>query len=189
VITLVISAIVLGLGVPSLWAIIQDNRLTAQANDFISDAFLTRSEAVKRSRRVTMCRCVSDSSGQCVESSGDYTCDTSDATNWNVGWIVFEDVNEDAEHDGGTEEIIRVHDRLPLELDLTGNDKVKDYISYDRRGMSTKADGTFQNGTLCVENANQETASGRILKRVITLNTGGRITTCNPNSTSCGACP
>lgn len=53
-VTLVIAAIVLGLGVPSFSNLIKNNRLTAAANDYIAAVNLARSEAIHRGARVNI---------------------------------------------------------------------------------------------------------------------------------------
>jgi len=187
IVTVAVTAILLTVAIPSFWAVIQDNRLTSQANDFITDTYLARSEAITRGQRVTMCRCVSNAStGQCTENSGQFTCDDGNSTNWNQGWVIFVDADSDAEHDGAaTEPVIRVHERLPAGFDLTGNQFVADYISYDRRGITLMTTGAMQSGTLTLKNANRETAGSKILKRFIVINSSGAVESCNPNHATC----
>lgn len=185
-VTLAVAAILLTVAVPSFWAIIQDNRLTAQTNDFVTDLHLARTEAITRGRRVTMCRCASNSSGQCPESSGQFTCDTASGKNWDQGWVIFVDADQDAQHDGSaTEPVIRVHDRLPLEFDLIGNTPVDNYLSYDRRGLTSTTGGGMQAGTVTLKNADHETAGSKILKRIIKIKSSGAVESCNPNHDTC----
>jgi type IV fimbrial biogenesis protein FimT len=188
-VTVAVAALLMGLAVPSLWSIIQDNRLTAQSNDFLSDIRLARSEAIKRSRRVTMCRCKSDTAGtgKCKENNrGKFTCFKNADYNWDQGWIVFVDADEDTQHDGpDTEEVIRVHDRLPLELDLSGSGAVGKYVSFDHRGMALKRNGKPLSGTLTLENPDNPSGSNRIFKRVISVSSSGLVESCNPNDATC----
>ncbi|MGB5065269.1 MAG: GspH/FimT family pseudopilin, partial [Candidatus Competibacter sp.] len=55
-ITVALAAIVLTLGVPAFQETIRNNRLATTVNDFISSLNLTRSEAIKRGTRVTLCK-------------------------------------------------------------------------------------------------------------------------------------
>ncbi len=50
--TITILAILLGIGIPSLTAFIQNSRVTSQANGLVSSFHLARSEAIKRGAQV-----------------------------------------------------------------------------------------------------------------------------------------
>lgn len=52
--TITILAILLGIGIPSLTAFIQNSRVTSQANGLVSSFHLARSEAIKRGVQVTV---------------------------------------------------------------------------------------------------------------------------------------
>jgi len=86
-ITIVIAGILLAIGIPSMRAMIVENRLTGHVNEFIAAATLARSEAIKRGRPVKICRSVNAESGtnDCsTDPSGDY-----DSSDWGTGWIVI----------------------------------------------------------------------------------------------------
>jgi len=53
-ITLLIAAILISIAVPSFTNVIQNNRITAHANEFLSALSIARSEAIKRSATVTV---------------------------------------------------------------------------------------------------------------------------------------
>lgn len=73
-----VAAIVLTLGVPSFYTLIQNNRATTQVNDLVMALSLARSEAVRRGVPVSLCA-----------SQDQATC--SGGTDWQVGWLVFVD--------------------------------------------------------------------------------------------------
>jgi type IV fimbrial biogenesis protein FimT len=76
----ILSAIV----IPGLSSFVQDGRVSANANEFISAITLARTEAVKRGRLVTMCRSANADEGAastCLASGDD----------WASGWIVYEE--------------------------------------------------------------------------------------------------
>jgi len=77
-VTVAVAAILLTLAVPNVRTMVQNNRITAQVNDFATAATLARSEAVRRSRLVTLC--ISSDQDTCDESGSD----------WSAGWIVIE---------------------------------------------------------------------------------------------------
>jgi type IV fimbrial biogenesis protein FimT len=77
--TIVVLAVLLGIGVPNFRDFVRNSRLTSAANDLLTDVNLARSEAVKRRVPVTLCKSANGSS-----------CDTS-ATSPFRRWIVFVD--------------------------------------------------------------------------------------------------
>lgn len=76
--TLAVVAILATVAAPSFVNVIQNNRATTQANELVAAINLTRSEAVKRGVRVSLC-----------SSSDQASCD--DSNDWSVGWIAFVD--------------------------------------------------------------------------------------------------
>ena len=74
-----VLAILLAVAAPSFRATIQNNRLTTQANNFMTALQLARSEALKRSEPVSVC--ASDT------SAGTPSC----GSDWTQGWIAFVD--------------------------------------------------------------------------------------------------
>lgn len=84
-IAVAIAAIVLSMGVPSFRDALMNSRLTSQANAFVAAINLARSEAIKRSRNVTL------------------ECNT--GTDWTSGWKVWVDSNGNGTNDGGAEEL------------------------------------------------------------------------------------
>ncbi|HEX7115981.1 MAG TPA: GspH/FimT family pseudopilin [Steroidobacter sp.] len=80
---IVVLAILLGIGIPSLTAIMRQNRLAGQTNELIGALALARSEAVKRGTRVSICSANAD---------GD---DCSGETDWGNGWLLFTDSEGD----------------------------------------------------------------------------------------------
>jgi len=78
-ITLLLAAIILALGVPGFQDIVRNNRAATQSNELVAALSLARSEAVKRGARVSLC-----------PSTDQATC--TGGTNWANGWIVFRDI-------------------------------------------------------------------------------------------------
>lgn len=156
-ITLSVAAIVLTLGVPSFREIIQDNRMTTQANEFVATLNYTRSEAVKRGTRVTACK------------SADFAaCSGSGA--WDQGWIVFVDGNNNAIADDGAGSLLKVHSRLDGST-LAGNTPVAAYVSFVPSGFTQLTTGGFQAGTATLCPASNGTKG-----RSITISRTGRLT-------------
>jgi type IV fimbrial biogenesis protein FimT len=56
IMTLVVGGIVMTMAVPSFSTFIKNNQLTTQANDMVSTINLSRTEAIKRRDRITICK-------------------------------------------------------------------------------------------------------------------------------------
>jgi type IV fimbrial biogenesis protein FimT len=76
IITIAIASILLSVGVPSFTEMIRNNRITAQANEFITTANLARSEAIRRGTTIN----VSSTSGNNAWQNGWSMTVASDST-------------------------------------------------------------------------------------------------------------
>lgn len=156
-IALAIVAIVATQAVPNFRVMVQNNKLIAQKNEFITTLNLARSEAVKRGARVTVCA-----------SSNKTSCNSTD---WSQGWIVFSDINADTILDSGTGACAAGEDCLLRVGAGTGQVKLlissfanSGYIQYLSRGAIDSA-GTF---TFCDDRGNSKA-------RATNINSMGRI--------------
>lgn len=123
IITLAIAAILVSIAVPNFQTFVLNNRMAAQANDFMTAIGLARSEAIKRATRVSLCKSLNGTS-----------CTT--AGNWAQGWIVFTDGDDPGIIDG-TDSVIQVRGTLEGTNTLIGNANVDDFISYGANGYGT----------------------------------------------------
>lgn len=133
-VTLSVSAILLAVSVPAFNQAMVSNRLTVYANDMFATLALARSEAIKRNRRVVLCKS-SDDGQTCTGMGG-----------WEQGWIVFVDLDNDANR-AASELIVYKIPALPNGYALNGNTSISNYVSYDAQGMTKLASGAFQAGT------------------------------------------
>lgn len=119
-VALAIGAILLTMAVPNMRDFIMNNRLTGQANEFISSVNLARSEAIKRGTPITIC--TSNNQTSCTASA------------WDDGWIVMVSSNS---------EVLRVYAALSGSTTLT-NTSSNNSIQYDSNGfLSSGATNTF----------------------------------------------
>lgn len=81
-----ILGVLASIAIPSFTELIQNNRRTTVVNELVANLLLARSEASKRGQPLSICA---------IPSNGSNLCATSDKTNWNYGWIVFLDTNDD----------------------------------------------------------------------------------------------
>lgn len=154
-VSIAMLSILLAIAVPSYQALVVNNRLATQTNEFVATLTLARSEAVKRGTRVTVCK-----------SSDQSACTTTG--DWTQGWLVFADDDSDGTFDTG-EPLLQVHGALPSGVALTGNTLVSDYVSYIASGAAQRSSGAVQTGTLTMCHAQ----SGKA--RVLTVNNAGRL--------------
>lgn len=132
-VALSVLGILLAVGVPSLGQFMTSSRLSNATNSLFSNLALARSEAIKRSGRVVICK---SADGLVCSSTGD----------WSQGWVIFADLNNNAAIDGG-EGILQKIPALPSGYSFIGNSNVSDYVSYDAQGMTKLTSGAFQSGT------------------------------------------
>jgi len=126
-ITLAVAAILASLAAPSFTNIIKNTRLVTQVNNLASGLNFARSESIKRSLSVTLCK-----------SNDDVTC----SGNWENGWLVFEDIDGDGIVDGD-DTIIRVGDGADssnITLVFPGENRV----TYNASGFAVGFDSTFK---------------------------------------------
>jgi type IV fimbrial biogenesis protein FimT len=152
-----IASILLTMAVPSFRSLMQNLQLTTAVNDLFGAINLTRSEAIKRGARVNLTTVNPDS-------------------NWENGWVVFVDNNENLTPDAG-DDIILEHG--PLQGGITVipdfNDSALNYVAYTGSGR-TRTDASSQ----AVRAGNFSFVVGGDSKRKININFLGRPRVCNP---------
>jgi len=123
-VTIFIAGILASMAVPSFTQAISNNRMTTQVNGLLATLNYARSEAIKRSSNITLCKS---------------TNKTSCGGNWKDGWIVFVDTNNDgAVTAGGGEDILRGHEELSGGniMKYSGTDS---YVNYQSNGLAKSA--------------------------------------------------
>ena len=130
-ITVAILGIVAVIAAPSLQNFVLNNRIRAQAAALTSSLAFARTEAITRSTRVVTCP------GSASGCNG---------TQWESGWVVFVDTNNDAVLD--VDEIqLELHVALDGNNTLRGTTDVRDYVSFDYDGRAQHVNGDAQSGT------------------------------------------
>ncbi len=127
VLALTVSGILFSMAIPSFGAMIARQRIAVGVDTLFTDLQLSRSEAITRSQSVFICRSV----------DGQFCTSTS---NWDNGWIVFVDSNNDNQRDAD-EQLIRVQRAFSKGISIQ-------FGSLNATGIRFKPDGagTF-NGT------------------------------------------
>jgi type IV fimbrial biogenesis protein FimT len=132
VVTLV--ALLASLAAPSFRALFVKRAVEAAADAMVTDLRYTRSEAIKRSARVTLCQSANGTS--CAGLGG----------GWIDGWIVFIDANGDGAVDA-EDEIVRVQQSFPsmqsISSAIPAPSSDRRRFTYQPTGWSQSASQTF----------------------------------------------
>ena len=126
-VTLAVAAILMTVGIPNLQDLIRNNRLTAATNAFVSSLNIARSEAIKQGRNATVC--VSDTAIQ----------NSCTGTNWQKGWLVWVDSDQDGNLDYPAE-VIRTVQPLASSIQIVS---VQNSFQIDAQGSVDNPNATL----------------------------------------------
>jgi type IV fimbrial biogenesis protein FimT len=115
--TVSIAMILLTVAAPSFFNVINNNRLTVEANDLVVNLSLARSQAKVRKQRVVVCK-----------SSNGKDCSTADTTNWEDGWLMYADDDQKT--------ILRTSNGLPDNNTLRVDEVFSNWIAFLPDGRS-----------------------------------------------------
>jgi type IV fimbrial biogenesis protein FimT len=174
IITIVIVAVLAALALPSYQNTIKNNRTVTEANDLLTALDTARTEAVTRSRFVSVCPSNPTATGCSADAS------------WGTGWIVFaDDYVGTGTFNAGTDSVLRAwppssglsnaQDTIGATLGAGG--AAISWISFDRQGSPRTNAGypaSDNQVTFVVRPASCPT--GTLLVRTLTLATIGRTT-------------
>ena len=119
VVTMAIAIILVSIAVPSFRTTLQNSRITAQANDFVSDLSLARSEAIKLRSNVVVCTSITGTS--CTAGG-----------NWNAGRVIMAGLN-----------VLRYREPLGSPTDTLNDTSGFDSYTFDYHGAVTPGATTF----------------------------------------------
>lgn len=164
--TMSIALVLLAIGIPSFLDMMSADMATGYANDLLVDLNYARSQAITRGSIVVVCKGTATAA-----NSG---CTTG---NWEDGWKVFEDCNNDQKVSVATcpdrngdgvaddESVLRIHASLATGWTLRGNNNVANRITFRSDGR------TNNNGTLVaclngVRNVGKQTRSSAVVVNI-----------------------
>ena len=156
--TLMIAAILITVAVPGFNTTIKNNRLVTHTNLLVSSISLARSEAVKHGRTATVC--VSTN-----QAAVPPTC--TGETNWELGWMVWVDVDGDSFVDAGEER--RFVQPFPPSITLTS---AVSLLNFSAQGAAADAATAAATLDLCDNRAGE-------IGRQIGISPTGRTSTTN----------
>lgn len=134
-VTLAVAAILITVAVPGFGGLVTEQRLVTTTNQFVTALHLTRSEAVRRGSRVTLC--ASEDGNTCGSTVG-----------YSGGWIVFVGP-EPGVALVSAGEVLRVFPGSQT-LGIQGNGTMANYISFVGSGETRQLNGALQMGTVTV---------------------------------------
>jgi type IV fimbrial biogenesis protein FimT len=170
-VVMAIVAILLGIGVPSYRYITNSYRMSAEVNGLLGDLQYARSEAIKEGQTVTVC-----------VSTNRTTC--TGGTAWANGWIVFSDLNGNAQVDPG-DTVLRVQGAFTGRIPDTFNaDNAVSAIRYNREGFATVPGAGFPNTTITLH----EQTANAAWSRCLWITPVGLLTTETPANNPSGTC-
>jgi type IV fimbrial biogenesis protein FimT len=126
--TLTIVLIILGVGLPLLKTTVTTNRLATSVNALAGTLAYTRSEAIRRNQHVVVCK--SQTGTNCSREG-----------NWQQGWLVFVDANQNRTLDEA-ETVLGAHhlgEKIQVDYRAFGS---RHYLVYRPSG-TTHTNGTF----------------------------------------------
>ena len=119
--TLAIAAIIVALAAPSMKATFNNHQIAIKTEQLYGSIMLARSEAIKRSKPVSLCRL--NSEALCANNG----------RNWNVGWLVFADQNSNGRFDPEDQKI-KIYPPFALAISINWNRG--SYLRLNNRGQS-----------------------------------------------------
>jgi len=125
---LMVAVAILGLtmmfAAPSFIGLISNNRISGATNDYLSALQFAKAESAARINPVTICQ--RNVAGSACVGGGD----------WQLGWIVFSDLNANASVDGG-DIILLIHEALDPRITFNGTGEATDSIVYRPSGFTS----------------------------------------------------
>lgn len=155
-VTIAVAAVLMSLAAPSFQALIASNRLSGKTNELVTTLNLARSEAIRKGKRVVVCR---SADGTSCAASGD----------WSSGWQAYVDTNSDGDQDSGEDQLAS-HVAGSTNPKVSGNANVAAQVTFFPDGRALQA------GTLRVCSTSSALDDDR-RTRDITITTVGRLST------------
>lgn len=157
-----IATIALALGVPSFQTMARTSSTATISNEFLKALAMARNEAIQRGYPVYIC-----STADATAASP--TCNSTSTINWEDGWLMMLDEDDDGDFTDQSENPLLVHETIRSDYSLNGEAVVKNLIGFEATGFA-KQDGII---VLCSPKVVNFT-SDKEYARVISVNGSGR---------------
>ena len=134
-IVLIIIGVLAALAGPPMRDLVMNNTIATETNDMMLALMLARSEAIKRSSKVVVCKTTNPNAAIPV-------CDNTGANPWTNGWIIFDDQNGNNAYDNGADPLIRLGDGFPgTGKKISATTTIQNAIGFSRLGLLTSTGG------------------------------------------------
>jgi type IV fimbrial biogenesis protein FimT len=148
-----IVAILAAIAIPSFRYVTYSNRVASEVNALVGDVQYARTEAIKEGTPVTICVSTNP-------TAVNPTCAGAADSEWDTGWIIFSDVNQNQQVDTG-EAVLRA--QAPLGTAFGGLDTMNsDYgftaMTFYREGFGSTNVGGVNTVTITLHTSPQNSA-------------------------------
>lgn len=161
--TVLILAVLVALGAPSLRSMVSTNATTALQGELISALQFARGEAVTRSETTAICA-----------SSNGISCD---GATWGDGWLIYVDEDEDGVLDND-EDLLRVHggsDQLAnVTFIASGSSQAQEYLLFNQQGMVERTTDVDSVSTAAFNFCADTDGDANIYARAVIMSVTGR---------------
>lgn len=131
IVTLVILGILLTIAIPLMRPLIRSTSLTSSANSFVTTLNYARSEAITRGSRVVACASANPMANAPACSNN---------ANWQTGWLVFVDSNENNTYQAANDTLLRVDGPIGGDLTLAGAAAA---VAFTNMGAAIAGNGNY----------------------------------------------
>lgn len=171
-VTLAVAVVLMVVATPSFVSFQRSSELASQTNSLLAGINAARTEAMKRNMNA-------------------FVVPGGSSNNWNDGWIVFADANNNGVYDATIDFTVLTQPAMPAYFTGSGTQTAKEnpaYVMYKSTGYSSTKSGGFGALTITLER-NDLTGSELIqqTRRIIIAKTG-RVRTCKPESSTDAQC-
>jgi type IV fimbrial biogenesis protein FimT len=135
-VALAIAGLLAVIAIPAFHEWLSAYQLANHAKHLAETMTRARTEAVRRSHRVNLCK-----------SLDRHSC--ADEVNWDAGFVVFVDINGNGKIDED-ESVLETEGAAPHGISVSANRPVEDYVSYTNLGQARMLSGALQMGTFVV---------------------------------------
>lgn len=134
-VTVAIVAILMAVGAPQLRGFLQKQQVAADVESLTSAIHMARSEALKRSGRVSICALNADDFAVSTKA----VCAGNAETNWSNGWLIYIDYSNGAGYASTTDTVLQV-ERTVRSGSITGTNGI---ISFLANGLTASDNGSL----------------------------------------------
>lgn len=162
-ITLLVIAMILAIGVPNLGDFTRNSRVTSIANDLHGSIMLGRSEAARSKENITICAS--------SDPNGAAACDSA---SFDDGWIIFVDIDGNIERNGADENVLKAFPPVDEKVDIQTNGAAYFAFAPTGLGRGNVAGQALSLAYICDDRGNRVEEGGLSAARGLVVTPVGR---------------